>query len=153
VAKVLCYYPKIHTIVALSPTTHGTTESGATTFAQTFPGFNQGLGFFCQACVDQEAGSGVVNTVDNGPIAMPGVSYTILETTNEYVVTPVGSAFINEAGVNNVYVQSVCSADTVDHGNLSYDNTTIRLMLNALSPNTATAPDCSQTYPASAVQQ
>jgi triacylglycerol esterase/lipase EstA (alpha/beta hydrolase family) len=153
VAKVLGYGPQLHTIVALSPTTHGTTLGGWATLAQQFPGANLVVGLLCQACVDQEAGSKVIQTLDNGPIAQPGVSYTILETRNETVVTPVGSAFIQEPGVDNRYVQSACASDSVDHANMSYDNTTIRLVLNALDPSTASAPDCSHTYPASAVQQ
>lgn len=153
VAKVLGYAPKIHTLIGLSPTTHGTTLDGLATLANAFPGANQVLAAGCAACADQEAGSAVVTALDDGPIAQPGVSYTIIETRDEFVVTPVGSAFIDEPGVHDEYVQDSCAWDPVDHADLSYDNTTIRLTLNALSPGTAKAPNCFIGYPYPAVQQ
>jgi triacylglycerol esterase/lipase EstA (alpha/beta hydrolase family) len=153
VAKLLGLAPDIHTIVALSPTTHGTTLDGLAILAQVFPGANQVLTSGCPACADQENGSAVVQALDNGPIAQPGVSYTVIETLNETVVTPVGSSFINEPGVHNEYVQSSCPFDSVDHADLSYDNTTIRLTLNALDPATARPPNCFASFPAPAVQQ
>jgi triacylglycerol esterase/lipase EstA (alpha/beta hydrolase family) len=153
VAKLLGLAPAIHTIVALSPTTHGTTLDGLATLAQVFPGASQFLTAGCPACADQESGSAVVTALDNGPIAQPGVSYTVIETLNESVVTPVGSSFIGEPGVHNEYVQSACPFDPVDHADLSYDNTTIRLTLNALDPATARSPNCLLSYPAPAIQQ
>ena len=154
VAKVLGYGPKIHSIVALSPTTHGTTLSGITLLAALFPGANTYLvGGLCPACYDQEVGSSVIKTLDNGPIAVAGVKYTVIETWNETVVTPVGSSFIRESGVTNKYVQDYCPLDTIDHAGLPYDNTAIRLTLNALSPSTARSPNCWIAYPTPAVQQ
>jgi pimeloyl-ACP methyl ester carboxylesterase len=151
--KLLGEAPKVRNIVGLSPTTHGTTLSGLATLAGAIPGALTLVGTACPACQDQVAGSTVITALDRGPIAQPGVKYTIIETKNEEVVTPVGSTFIDEPGVVNEYVQSSCPADTVDHGDLSYDNTTIRLTLNALSPSTAVAPTCLQTFPYPAVQQ
>jgi hypothetical protein len=59
----------------------------------------------------------VITTLDAGPIAQPGIKYTIIETKNETVVTPVGSSFIKKAGVANEYVQQFCPFDPVDHVN------------------------------------
>ena len=149
-AKVLGQAAKIHDVVGLAPTTHGTTLSGLANLARAIPGAGAFLGLFCQACVDQEAGSAVVNTLDSGPIAQAGVNYTIVETRNELVVTPVGSAFINEPGVTNEYVQSFCANDPVDHINLPYDQAVFRLVENALSPGTAQAPNCAVAFPSPA---
>lgn len=148
-AKVLGGAANVHNIVALSPTTHGTTLDGLVSLASYFPGANAIVDDFCPACYDQETGSAIITALDNGPIAQSGVGYTVIETQNETVVTPVGSSFINEPGVVNEYVQSYCSGDTVDHANLAYDNVVIRLVRNALTPATARAPDCSIEYPAS----
>jgi len=153
VTKVLGYAPDVHSVVALSPTTHGTTLDGLTNLAGFFPGAQQLVQAACPACADQETGSQVINTLDNGPIAQSGVSYTVIETLDEFVVTPVGSSFIKESGVTNEWVQSYCPFDPVDHADLSYDNTTIRLVLNALSPSTAASPNCSKSFPSGAVQQ
>src|SRR5579875_1252706 len=146
-AKLLGGAPYIHDLVGLSPTTHGTTLDGLTTLAGYFPGANQFTGALCPACTGQEAGSPVIRALDNGPIAQPGVSYTIIETRNETVVTPVGSSFISEPGVTNEYVQSFCPLDTVDHVNLPYDQVVFQLVLNALDPATARAPDCLHAFP------
>lgn len=149
-AKVLGGAPYIHNLIALSPTTHGTTLDGFATLARVFPGANQLVGTGCQACVDQESGSNVIQTLDNGPIAQPGVNYTIIETRDEFVVTPVGSSFIDEPGVTNEYVQSYCGFDYVDHADLSYDNVVIRLVKNALDSTTARSPNCFVEFPAPA---
>ena len=120
---------------------------GLAAFASVFPGAGRFLGSVCRACVVQEAGSPVVSGLENGAIASPGVNYTIIETRDEYVVTPVGSSFIQAHGVKNEYVQSSCPFDSVDHADLSYDRVVFRLVLNALSPDSASAPDCLVEFP------
>lgn len=149
-AKILDGASYIHDLIGLSPTTHGTTLDGLTLLADLFPGANSLVGDACQACVDQENGSAVIQQLDNGPIAQAGVNYTIIETLNETVVTPLGSSFIQEPGVTNEYVQSYCPFDTVDHADLSYDPVVFQLVLNTLDPATARYPDCFDEYPAPA---
>ena len=56
-----------------------------------------------------------------GRSSRAGVNYTIIETLNEYLVTPVGSSFIQEPGVKSEYVQSSCPFGFVDHADLNYD--------------------------------
>lgn len=146
-AKVLGAAANVHSIVALSPTTHGTTLDGITSLAAIFPGANALVGSLCPACSDQEVGSAVIDTLDNGPIAQPGIKYTVIETWNETVVTPVGSSFINEAGVTNEYVQNFCPFDTVDHADLAYDNVVIQLVKNALTPQYSRRPPCLLEFP------
>jgi triacylglycerol esterase/lipase EstA (alpha/beta hydrolase family) len=146
-AKLLGGARYVRDLIGLSPTTHGTTLDGLTAFAAVVPGADQFLGSVCQACVDQEAASSVVRALENGAIAQPGVNYTIIETRNEDVVTPVGSSFIQAHGVKNEYVQSSCPFDSVDHADLSYDRVVFRLVLNALSPESTSAPNCLVEFP------
>ena len=146
-AKLLGGAPFVHDLVALSPTTHGTTLEGLFLLAETFPGANGLVGSACQACVDQENNSPVIAAVDNGLIAQPGVRYTVIETLDEVVVTPVGSSFINEPGVSNEYVQSFCPFDAVDHVDLTYDRVVFQLIENALAPARARAPNCLFEFP------
>lgn len=146
-AKILQGAANVHSIVALSPTTHGTTLDGIAELSAFFPGANQIVDSACPACVDQEVGSAVVTAVDNGPIAQPGVIYTVIETLDETVVTPVGSSFINEPGVTNEYVQHFCPLDPVDHADLAYDNVVIQLVKNALTPSKARKPSCLLEFP------
>lgn len=145
--KVLGGAKNVHSFVGLSPTTHGTTLDGLASLAAFFPGANQFLGALCQACVDQEAGSAFLAPLDSGPIAQAGVGYTVVETTNETVVTPVGSSFIQESGVHDLFVQSRCANDIVDHADLPYDRVTIQDVLNALDPAHAQAPNCALAFP------
>jgi pimeloyl-ACP methyl ester carboxylesterase len=145
--KVLGGAANVHTYVGLSPTTHGTTLDGLTNLASFFPGANSLIGALCQACVDQETGSAFLAPLDAGPIAQSGVHYTVIETLDEFVVTPVGSSFIREPGVTNEYVQSQCFNDTVDHADLAYDQVTIQDVFNALDPAHAQAPNCFAAFP------
>lgn len=146
-AKLLGGAPKVHRIVGLSPTTHGTTLVGLTNLAHALPLLNAAVGSACRACYDQEIGSDVIRRLDAGPIAQPGVQYTVIETRFEAVVTPVGSAFIREPGVTNRYVQDSCLNDLTGHVNLVYDQVTFRLVMNALSPGTARSPQCFKAFP------
>jgi pimeloyl-ACP methyl ester carboxylesterase len=148
--KVLGGAPNVHSFVGLSPTTHGTTLDGLTNLASFFPGADNVVGGLCAACVDQEKGSAFLAPLDSGPIAQAGVHYTVIETLNEFVVTPVGSSFINESGVTNMYVQSQCLNDTVDHADLAYDQVTIQDVFNALDPAHAHVPNCFLAFPAPA---
>jgi triacylglycerol esterase/lipase EstA (alpha/beta hydrolase family) len=146
-AKLLGGAPYVHDLVGLAPTTHGTTLDGLTSLAAVFPGAGQVVGTACAACAEQEVGSPVIQALDAGPIAQPGVNYTIIDTRNETVVTPVGSSFIDEPGVTNEYVQSFCPLDLVDHVDLSYDPVVFQLVMNALDPATASPPDCLHAFP------
>jgi len=145
--KVLGGAANVHSLVALSPTTHGTTLDGLSALAGFFPDAPEVVGSLCPACTDQEAGSAVIAALDAGPIAQPGIKYTIIETKNEIVVTPVGSSFIAEAGVVNEYVQQFCPLDVVGHASLPYDNVVIQLVKNALAPATALKPNCFKEFP------
>lgn len=146
-AKLLGGAANVHSLVALSPTTHGTTLDGLTLLAGFFPGANQLVGAACPACADQEAGSAVITALDQGAIAQPGITYTVIETLNETVVTPVGSSFITESGVTDEYVQQFCPFDAVDHADLPYDNAVIQLVKNALAPAHARWPNCFVAFP------
>jgi triacylglycerol esterase/lipase EstA (alpha/beta hydrolase family) len=140
--KLLGGAAKVHTVVGLSPTTHGTTLDGLGALAAAFPGGPAIVGLACPACADQLIGSKVITTLDNGPIAQPGVNYTVIETHNETVVTPAGSSFIQEPGVTDEWVQDYCAFDIVDHVSLPYDHTVYTLVKNALDPAHATRATC-----------
>ncbi|MDQ2726634.1 MAG: alpha/beta fold hydrolase [Actinomycetota bacterium] len=146
-AKVLNGARFVHNLIGLSPSTHGTTLGGLEVLANSIPGANAVLAAGCAACVDQENGSAALRPLDTGAIAQPGISYTIIETTNEFVVTPVGSSFIKESGVTNEYVQTSCPFDPVDHADLTYDPVVLQLVGNALDPATAQAPNCWHAFP------
>lgn len=143
VPKILHYAPKVENVVTLGAATHGTTVSGLWALAAQFPEATEALwGGICQACVDMLPDGPLMQALDSGQIAQPGVHYTVIATRYDLVSTPAAATFINEPGVTNEWIQDFCAIALTDHVNLPYDNTAIRLVLNALSPSTATAPDC-----------
>lgn len=147
-AKILNGAAKVNVLVGLAPTTHGTTLGGITQLMQVLPPLNLPIALYCPACVDQEPQSGFIEQLAAYPIAQPGVQYTVIETRDDTVVTPLGAAFIDEPGVNDFYIQDLCPDDDAGHSDLGYDGAVIREVLNALDPARAVAPDCSQAYPA-----
>jgi triacylglycerol esterase/lipase EstA (alpha/beta hydrolase family) len=140
--KVLNGASKVHGFVGLSPTTHGTTLDGLALLAKAF-GVTNIVGAACPACADQVPGSQVLVALNNGPIAQSGVSYTIIETRNEFVVTPAGAAaFIAEPGVSNLWLQNSCPFSVTDHAGLSYDKGVYGLVGNALDPGNQQPVHC-----------
>ena len=79
---------KVNTLVGLAPSNHGTTLDGLFTLASYFPGSNPTL-TDCPACQQQEAGSTFITSLNAGGETNPGVNYTVIESANDEVVTPV----------------------------------------------------------------
>lgn len=138
VPKVLGLSGAVGRVVALAPPTHGTTVSGLTVFADFFgirPLLDYVLRVFgCDACSDALPGSPTVAALTTGPIAQPGVDYTIVATRYDVIVTPTATAFVPEPGVDNLYVQDVCPYDPVGHVGLALDPSVLGIVLDALDP-------------------
>ena len=129
-------------VVAIAPPTHGTTFGGLWNLAYAF-GVRSQVGaaltaFGCAACNDLSVGGSAVATLDNGPIAQPGVTYTVITSRYDELVTPTDTAFVGEPGVTNEYVQQFCPFDPVGHIGEAYDLNVWHLVENALDPATAT---------------
>jgi pimeloyl-ACP methyl ester carboxylesterase len=143
--KVLGLSDVVGKVVALAPPTHGTTVSGLTDFADFFdlrPLLDYVLRVFgCHACADALPGSATVAALNDGPIAQPGVAYTIIATRYDGIV-PGPAAFVPEPGVNNLYVQDVCPYDPVGHIGLALDPSVLGIVLNALDPAHARPVAC-----------
>jgi len=144
---------RIGKVVAIAPPTHGTTFGGLWTFAYLFgqpmrDAVGQALNLFgCSACNDLSVGGSAVTTLDSGPIAQPGVSYTIITSQYDELVTPQSSSFVNEPGVKNEYVQDTCQYDPVGHIGEAYDTNVWNLVENALDPAHAASFTCSAGSP------
>jgi len=140
---------QVDKVVAIAPPTHGTTFAGlynlAYIFGQAERAFvGQALSAFgCPACDQLGEGGSAVATLDNGPIAQPGVSYTIITSRYDELVTPTSTAFVREPGVVNEYVQDFCSFDPVGHIGEAYDTNVWHLVENALDPANAASFACS----------
>ena len=138
---------KVHTLVGLAPSNHGTTLDGLFTLAGHFPGAtNLGLGF-CPACTEQEAGSAFMTRLNAGGDTVPGVSYTVIESTNDEVVTPYTSAFLTGPNVTDITLQSQCPLDLGEHLSMPYDHIADADVLTALDPAHPSRPACTPVLP------
>jgi pimeloyl-ACP methyl ester carboxylesterase len=138
---------KVDRVVAIAPPTHGTTFEGLVPLGQALhvmPGINTLLiDTECLACAEVIEGGPDVATLDNGPIAQPGVAYTIITSKSDELVTPTATAFVDEPGVNNAYIQNTCPLDPVGHLGEAYDTDVQRMITNALDPATSDKVACS----------
>lgn len=144
VTKTQGIAPKIDRVVAIAPPSHGTTFAGLYNLAFLFGEAERTLvgqlltTFGCPACSDLGTGGSAVATLDNGPIAQAGVTYTIIASRYDELVTPTSTAFVDEPGVTNEYVQDSCPLDPVGHIGEAYDTNVWHLVENALDPANAT---------------
>jgi triacylglycerol esterase/lipase EstA (alpha/beta hydrolase family) len=134
---------KVHTLVGLAPSNHGTTLLGIFTLSDLLLGDGGLLGSSCAACADQHAGSPFLTALNAGGDTVSGVDYTVIETAYDEVVTPYTSAFLSGPNVTNITLQSQCLLDLGDHISIAYDHIAARDVLNTLDPAHAVAPTCS----------
>lgn len=140
---------RVHTLVGLAPSNHGTTIDGITAVARYIPNSNQFVGAACTACVQQEAGSSFLADLNSGGETVPGVSYTVIESRYDEVVTPYTSAFLSGPNVTNIVLQDQCSLDFGEHLSMPYDHIADVDVLNALDPAVQTPPACYPVAPIS----
>jgi hypothetical protein len=95
------------------------------------------------ACDELITGGSGITTLDAGPIAQPGVTYTIIASTGDELVTPHETSFVRKPGVRNEFVQDSCPFDPVGHIGLAFDLDVAQLVTNALDPAHATTITCS----------
>jgi triacylglycerol esterase/lipase EstA (alpha/beta hydrolase family) len=138
---------KVHTLVGLAPSNHGTTLNGLFTLAGYFPGASAFLGILCPACEQQSAGSAFLSQLNAGGETVPGVSYTVIESANDEVVTPYTSAFLSGPSVTNILLQSECPLDQGEHLSMPYDHIADADVLSALDPGHPQSPACTTVLP------
>ncbi len=140
---------KVHALVGLAPSNHGTTLNGIFTLAGYFPGSNALLSD-CPACQEQEAGSPFITSLNAGSETNPTVQYTVIESRNDEVVTPYSSAFLAPASnVRNILLQHQCALDQGEHLSMPYDHIADADVLTALDPADPQHPACTPVLPVS----
>ena len=131
-------------LVGLAPSNHGTTVDGLALL----PGVPQVLAAGLGPSVGQQiVGSAFLAKLNAGGDTVPGVSYTVIESSDDEVVTPYTSAFLSGPNVTNILLQDQCATDVSDHLAITFDAIALRDVLNALDPATAQAPGCHPTLP------
>jgi triacylglycerol esterase/lipase EstA (alpha/beta hydrolase family) len=128
---------KVDKLIGLAPSNYGTTIDGLTTLSQTLGLLgvvNTGFSVGCVACAQQEEGSTFLKGLNGNP-TRPGVTYTVIESIGDEVVTPYTNAFLPAApNVHNITLQEQCPLDRTDHLEISYDPVAMADVLNALDP-------------------
>jgi lipase (class 2) len=74
---------RVHTLIGLSPSNHGTTVDGLTNLLAVLPGRPEtgGLELACgPSCEEQFVGSAFLTNLNAGGDTVPGVSYAVIET-------------------------------------------------------------------------
>jgi triacylglycerol lipase len=130
---------KVDDLVGFSPSNHGTDTPAAPPAGL--------LG--CTSCAQQVAGSPFMQQLNAGDQTPAPVSYTVLETNHDEVVTPYQSEFLPttaDGRVVNVLLQDKCPGDLTDHVLFPEDKVAVQWMLNAFGrPGPADprfTPDC-----------
>ena len=138
---------KVHALVGLAPSNHGTTLEGLSTVAADLPDASQFTGAVCAACAQQEAGSSFLTNLNAGGDTVPGVDYTVIESEYDEVVTPYSSAFLSGPHVTNITLQNQCALDFGEHLSMPYDHIADTDVLNALDPAQPQIPACTPVAP------
>ncbi|HET9154441.1 MAG TPA: alpha/beta fold hydrolase [Solirubrobacterales bacterium] len=138
---------KVHALVGLSPSNHGTTADGIGVLARFFPGGEQFTGALCPACEEQIVGSAFLAELNSGGDTVPGVEFTVIQTRYDQVVTPYASAFLSGSNVTNVLLQNQCVLDLGDHLSMPYDHIADADVLTALDPLHPRHPLCTPILP------
>jgi triacylglycerol esterase/lipase EstA (alpha/beta hydrolase family) len=131
---------KVHTLVGLAPSNHGTTLDGLAILATSFPGASDVLNSACPACADQIVGSDLLTRLNAGGDTLPGVSYTVISTRYDEVVTPYTSQALS--GAHNVTLQNLCAVDVSEHAAIAFDPIALHETENALDPAHASTSNC-----------
>jgi triacylglycerol esterase/lipase EstA (alpha/beta hydrolase family) len=141
---------KVATFVALAPSNYGTTLDGLTKLASLLGAsslINAGLSTVCEACVEQEQGSSFLAGLNATP-TVAGVTYTVIESVDDEVVTPYTNAFLPAASnVTNITVNRQCRLDLSDHLEIAADPVALADMLNALDPASPVRVPCLTVLP------
>src|SRR6201989_1688981 len=138
---------KVHTLVGLSPSNHGTTLLGLGVLANFIPGATQFTRILCPACEEQIVGSSFLAELNSGGDTVPGVDYTVIQTRFDQVVTPYTSAFLSGSNVQNILLQNQCILDLGDHLSMPYDHIADADVLTALDPAHPRHPFCPPILP------
>jgi triacylglycerol esterase/lipase EstA (alpha/beta hydrolase family) len=131
---------RVHRLIGLAPSNHGTTVDGLQALAAALAGLVD-----CDACLQQLSGSAFLTKLNSGGDTVAGVRYTVIETRFDEVVTPFTSAFLSGPAVTNILLQNSCGVDFTGHVGIVDDPNAVGWVLNALDP-TVPAPGCTPYF-------
>jgi triacylglycerol esterase/lipase EstA (alpha/beta hydrolase family) len=118
---------EVRTLVGVFPSNHGTTLNGLFLL----PG-SDAFAASCPACRQQKAGSAFLQQLNAGGDTVAGVTYTVIQTRYDEVVTPYSSAFLSRPAVTNILLQDQDPANRAEHVTIPYDPLALADVLAAL---------------------
>ena len=133
---------RVHSLVALSPNNRGTTLNGVALVAAGSPGIDRLVYAADPAAAQQIIGSPILDKVNAGGVTVTGISYTVIATARDKVITPYSSQFLTGPRAHNVTVQGLCAGDRASHAGMPTDPVALHEAENALDPATATPTTC-----------
>ncbi|WP_327350713.1 esterase/lipase family protein [Streptomyces sp. NBC_01304] len=142
--------PKVHTLVGLGPSNHGSQSPVVAGLLKDQPWLAALLNLLgttvsdltCPACGEQTAGSAFLTKLNEGGDTLPGVSYTVIATRYDLGITPYNGQYLRGPEVSNILLQDICPWNLATHATLDEDPLALRLALNALDPEHAVKPVC-----------
>ncbi|MGW6706589.1 esterase/lipase family protein [Streptomyces sp. NPDC054956] len=138
---------KVNALVGLAPDNHGTTLNGLTQLLPYFPGAEDLISSTTPGLADQIAGSAFQNKLNEGGDTVPGVTYTVIATRYDEVVTPYRSQFLDGPNVRNVLLQDLCVLDLSEHVAIGLtDRIAWHEAVNALDPAHADRTTCASVF-------
>jgi triacylglycerol esterase/lipase EstA (alpha/beta hydrolase family) len=140
---------KVHTLITLGATHHGTTASGIGTLVNTLSLLSLSGPVLGDATVQQIRGSDFLATLNAGGDTIPGVTYVVIATRHDEVTTPYRSTFLTAgpgSTVHNITLQDGCLLDLSDHLSMTYSPRAIGIVKQGLDP-AAGAPPCLPNLP------
>jgi triacylglycerol esterase/lipase EstA (alpha/beta hydrolase family) len=135
---------KVDKLIGLAPSNHGTTLFGL----NNLPGVTElttlALG---PSVADQQHDSPFIARLNAGGDTVPGVTYTVIATRFDEVVTPPESSFLDGPGVTNIMLQDHCVLDWSDHLAISFNSHALGQVLHALDPAQPRPRGCGVSLP------
>lgn len=146
---------KVHTLIGLAPSNHGTTVDGLVTLLNDVPDLGSIFTDIADllgapSLPEQEVGSAFETNLFAGGDTVPGPNYVVIETTHDEIVTPYTNAFLSGPDVTNITIQNQCPSDPSEHVGIVMDSPAAQDVLNELSsdPDPAFQPACNNFGPA-----
>lgn len=135
---------KVHTLIGLAPSNHGTTVDGLESLLTSTPGVDSLLASDAPSVSEQLEGSAFMTNLFAGGDTVPGPRYVVIESTHDEIVTPYTNAFLTGPRVTNILIQDQCPTDPVEHIGISEDSPALHDVLNQLSarPDPSFEPRC-----------
>ncbi|GEB51200.1 MULTISPECIES: esterase/lipase family protein [Streptomyces] len=134
---------KVDKLVGIAPPNHGATLSGLTRLADQFPPIGDIADEIAPSLLQQKEGSAFLKKLNEGGDTVPGVSYTVITTRYDEVVTPYKSQFLDGPDVKNVLLQDLCPLNISEHVAIGLaDRMAFHETANALDPEHATPTGC-----------